>query len=97
MSNDGANRKRRAEGAKKHKEWVALQHSSVGMLRDKMVEMYWEGVKREVVSLIRTLRDWNQEKFQGIRGEDEEVGIEDMQGFLTFVERAVGGTNKSRV
>jgi hypothetical protein len=76
--------------------WHHVPNSSKDVLRDYMLQMYWEGVTQEVIYLIRTLRSWRSERFEEIRGEDEELVGEDLQGFQVFVERAVGEERRDR-
>jgi len=62
-----------------------------------MLEMYWKGVTREVALLVRTLQAWREERFIDVQGEDEDLHRASMQGFQTFIERAVGEGKKERV
>lgn len=77
-------------------EWVEVPQPSENVLRNRMVQMYWVGVSREVVFLIRALRSWQEEQYAEVRGEDEVLQTEDMRGFKAFVERAVGRARGTR-
>jgi hypothetical protein len=80
----------RATGRPKRLKWREVPQSSEGVLRNRMVQMYWAGVHRDVVQLIRTLRSWQHGQYAHVDHEDEVLQPEDMKGFNAFVERAVG-------
>src|SRR5204863_9661053 len=73
----------------KSKTWKQVP-SSKSDLRDRMIQMYWLGVSTEMVLLIRTLWTWQQERYAEVHGDDEVLQVENMDGFKTFLERAVG-------
>jgi hypothetical protein len=74
----------------KPKPWKEVLQPSKNILRDRMMQMYWLGVSREIVLLIRTLRAWQQERYDGVHGNDEMLQAKNMEGFKAFLERAVG-------
>jgi hypothetical protein len=75
---------------KKPKPWNEVRQPSKNVLRNCMMQMYWLGVRREIVLLIRTLRAWQQERYDGVQGDDEVLQVRNMEGFKAFLERAVG-------
>ena len=77
-------------------KWVEVPQPSEDVLRNRMVQMYWVGVSREVILLIRALRSWQQEQYAEVRDEDEVLQTEDMHGLKAFVERAVGRARGTR-
>ena len=74
----------------KPKQWKEVRQPSKNVLRDRMMRMYWLGVSREIVLLIRTLRDWQQERYVRVHADDEVLQAQNMEGFTAFLERAVG-------
>ncbi|KAH0545446.1 hypothetical protein FGG08_000447 [Glutinoglossum americanum] len=84
------------DGAIPPPKWCSIPNSSKDALRDRMGRLYWEGVRREILLLVRTMRSWRQEQYAEVRGEDEELRAEDLLGFQTFVERAVGEGRRER-
>ena len=74
-------------------EWVEVPNPSKDVLRDRMLDLYWVGVAREIVLLICTLRSWQMQEHANVYGEDEVLRPEDMHGFGAFVQRAVGRAN----
>lgn len=77
--------------------WREVPERSKDVLRNRMVQMYWLGVSREVALLIRTLSSWQEKRYANIDDEDEILRSEDMKGFNAFVERAVGRGRCKRV
>lgn len=80
-----------ADTGKKKSEWVEVEEEpSKYVLRDRMVELYWHGVSREVQGLIETLRLWQKGRYADVQSENEVLDTEDINGFKAFVENAVG-------
>jgi hypothetical protein len=74
----------------KSKPWKEIPQPSKNVLRDRMTQMYWLGVLREMILLIRTLRAWQKERYVGVHGDDEVLQAKNMDCFKTFLEWAVG-------
>jgi hypothetical protein len=83
-------------GKKKQETWVKVPQPSKYVLRDRMVQMYWYGVSREVRSLIETLRSWQKEQYADVYDENEVLKTEEIHGFRAFLERAVGKTRSEK-
>ncbi|KAI9775385.1 MAG: hypothetical protein M1839_001240 [Geoglossum umbratile] len=81
----------------KSRKWREVPRPSEDTLRNRMVQMYWIGVYRDVRLLIRTLRSWQHSQYEQVDDEDEVLRPEDVKGFNTFVERAVGKGRANRV
>jgi hypothetical protein len=75
---------------KKPKPWNEVRQPSKNVLRNCMMQMYWLGVTREIVLLIRTLRAWQKERYDRVQGDDEVLQVRNMESFKAFLERAVG-------
>ncbi len=59
------------------------------VLLQRLTELYWVGVERDLVDFLQTLQNWNQDQYRGVhptpggRGDPEE-----WLGFQSFVKRA---------
>jgi hypothetical protein len=80
----------------KPKPWKEVPQPSKNVLRDRMTDMYWLGVSREIVLLIRTLRTWQEEGYARVHGDDEVLQAKNMEGFKAFLERVVGNGRAER-
>ena len=67
----------------------------VGPARDHLLDhlnkMYWDGVKRELEVIIRTLRTWQQPQYESVVLKDENDDF--IHGFDTFIDQV---SQKSR-
>ena len=68
---------------------------SVGPARDHLLDclkkMYWDGVKGELEVIIRTLKTWQQPRYQAVVLSDENDDF--VYGFDTFIDQV---SQKSR-
>ena len=60
-----------------------------------MTDLYWIGVHRDVLEIIRTLRSWRHESYNSIAVDDAESEHAknrsgNLTGFGTFMHRATG-------
>ena len=60
-------------------------------LLGRLSEMYWDGVKRELEVIIRTLRTWQQKQYESVVLKDENDDF--VHGFDTFIDQV---SQKSR-
>lgn len=78
-------------------KWVEVPHPSRNVLRDRIVQVFWHGTAQEVRLLVKTMCIWQKEKYADVRGGDEVLQTEEINGFRAFLERAVGKPASERV
>ena len=55
------------------------------VLVDELLDMYWQGVKREVGHILLTLRKWQQQEYKSTTLPDEQDNF--IHGFDTFIDQ----------
>ena len=67
------------------REWELIPNAPSTLLPE-LKSMYWAGVRRELVQIIRTLKAWREIEADEGGGELEEEGGDKICGFDTFLD-----------
>ena len=75
-------------------ERVSRVGPQYNILAVQLAELYWTGVRRDVVDILGALRTWNNDEWvTNVFPQLEALGEDDSSswtGFRTFVNRAIG-------
>jgi hypothetical protein len=65
-------------------KWKEISDATNNLLQE-MEKMYWNGVGRELIDIILTLKTWQQPEFADVEPEDEKD--DEIYGFDTFLDQ----------
>lgn len=66
--------------------WREIGNTPAKLL-EVLTELYWEGVNRDVLDIIKTLSEWRHEDYTGLWPMPP---VPDLPGMQTFLQRATG-------
>jgi hypothetical protein len=66
------------------REWKKIPNAQEALLLE-LQKMYWNGVRRELIHVILTLKAWQHPDFRDVELEDEKD--KDIYGFDTFLDQ----------
>ena len=65
-------------------DWTPIPNPQQALLRE-LKKLYWDGVRRELIDIIFTLKTWQHEDFEKVALSDETD--EEIYGFDTFLDQ----------
>jgi hypothetical protein len=66
-------------------EWHEVGSANHEMLITKLQHMYWLGVRRELMEIVRTLKEWRDDELKDVALDDEKD--HKIYGFDTFIDQ----------
>ena len=66
-------------------KWEEVPEAASSLVRE-LEQLYWEGIRRELVEVIRTLKEWQNADLSGVELKEEKDGVE-ICGFDTFLDQ----------
>jgi len=70
--------------------WSEVRGGPQNLLQ-RLTELYWVGVERDLVDFLQTLQKWNQDHYRGVHpSPGDRDDPEEWLGFQSFVKRATG-------
>ena len=67
-------------------KWTSIPHPQHALLQE-LQQLYWNGVRRELIDIIFTLKTWQHEEFEKVALSDETD--QDIYGFDTFLDQVI--------
>ena len=65
-------------------EWTSIPNPQQALLHE-LKQLYWNGIRRELVDIIFTLKTWQHQDFEKVALSDETD--QDIYGFDTFLDQ----------